>query len=302
MSWFLIALIAPALWSASNHADKYIMGKYFKDAGSGSIVIFGTIISLIAAIIILIFQPSVLRISFHTALFIILAGFCYIAALLPYFYAISKDEASRVVPLFQLAPIFSYILALVFLGEVLSLRQIIGGLIIVSGAILLTVEMGESKFRIKGIVLGLMALSSLLFSLNALIFKAAAVNATFWPTAFWQYMGVVLGGSLLLFYTPYRKQFVRTFIKSKSSVAGLVGLSEGLTIGGRLCFYYATTLAPLALVTTVNGFQPAFVFIYGVILTLFFPKVAQESLLKKHLVQKILSIGVLFLGTYIMLK
>jgi len=50
----------------------------------------------------------------------------------------------------------------------------------------------------------------------------------------------------------------------------------------------------------VGGFQPVFVFIYGVLLTLFFPSFGQESLARRHLIQKIAGIGIIVLGTVLL--
>ncbi len=51
----------------------------------------------------------------------------------------------------------------------------------------------------------------------------------------------------------------------------------------------------------VNAFQPLFIFVYGVLLTLFFPHIAKESLLKKHVLQKLAAIVILFFGTWLLL-
>lgn len=285
--------------------DKYIVGKYFKDAGLGSVVVFGSIVGLIASLIIVAFTHSVLHVPATSAGLMIVAGLVYISALLPYFYALQSGEASRVVPLFQIAPIFSYVLAYAFLQETLAGRQIIAALIVIVGAIVLSIEEPEeknTKLRLNWYALGLITLSSFLFALNGLIFKVAAKDSTFWTTAYWQYLGVALGGLLLLFYRPYLKQFKHALLNNRGPILALVGISEGITVVARLCFFYASLLAPLALVATVNGFQPFFIFIYGVILTIFFPKISQESLLRKHVLQKVFSIALLFLGTYLLFR
>jgi hypothetical protein len=53
-------------------------------------------------------------------------------------------------------------------------------------------------------------------------------------------------------------------------------------------------------VWTANGFQPFFVFLFGVLITIFLPHIGTESLLKKDIIQKIIAISVMFLGGYIM--
>jgi len=47
MSWFLFALIGPALWALVNHIDKYIISKYFTGRGVGSLVLFTSASGLI---------------------------------------------------------------------------------------------------------------------------------------------------------------------------------------------------------------------------------------------------------------
>lgn len=121
MNWFLIALVAPALWSVSNHIDKYLVSKYFKGGGTGAMPIFSSGIGFLVLPVILVFHPEVLSFPIMQGLVVAFNGFIYIAALLPYIYALQRDEASIVVPLFQTIPVFGYILGYIFFGEQLTL-------------------------------------------------------------------------------------------------------------------------------------------------------------------------------------
>lgn len=87
--------------------------------------------------------------------------------------------------------------------------------------------------------------------------------------------------------------------QNKVSVIGVNGLNEIINIAAKISFNFASLLAPVTLIWVVNGTQPFFVFIYGVIVTLFFPKIGVESLAKRHLVQKLVAIAIMFLGTYL---
>ena len=69
---------------------------------------------------------------------------------------------------------------------------------------------------------------------------------------------------------------------------------------GNLLFQYASLLAPLALVWAVNGFQPVFVLVYGLLITRFFPQVGEENLERKQLMQKAVAILIIFAGTYLL--
>ena len=303
MNWFLIALLAPALWSVTNHIDKFLISKYFNGGGTGSLIIFSSLIGIFVLPIILIIHPSVVNISTPYAILIALNGFIYILGLLPYIYALGKDEASIVVPLFQTIPIFSYVLAYVFLGETLTTSQILASLLIISGAIGLSLDLGNGKVKFKKEVFGLMFLASFLVALNGFIFKFVAITSDFWTTSFWEYIGFsILAFLLIVFVKPYRNQFLSVIRSNRLPVLSLNALNEILNVLAKSAMSFATLLAPLALVWVVNGFQPFFVFTYGIILTIFFPHLSQESLIKKHLVQKLVFIFVMFIGTFLLNK
>lgn len=210
MSWFLIALIPPAIWSATNHFDKYLISKYFKGGGVGALMMFSSIIGVFILSIIALIHPEVLSYPFSKGIFIALNGFLYLLATLPYLHALTKDETSITVPMFQLIPVFTYFLAWLILGEKLNSNQLFGGILIIIGAIIISLELSETKkIIVKKEVLLLMTISSLFFSLNFLFFKYFAINASFWITSFWEYVGFAIFSLLLfVFIKKYRDEFL----------------------------------------------------------------------------------------------
>jgi drug/metabolite transporter (DMT)-like permease len=223
-------------------------------------------------------------------------------AIFPYIFALMRDETSRVVPLFQVQPIFSYLLALVFLSEHLNTSQVAAGIIIMAGAALINLDL-DNRFKLKKAVFGLMMLSTALFATEGFLFKFVAVDVGFWSAAFYQYLGTAFAGlALAIINKSYRTDFIEIMKSKGKKVLPISLLSESLNVLARVLFNYASLLAPLALVTLVNGFQPFFVIIIGVLLTLFWPRMGEESLLRKHLLQKALSVVIIFAGTYLLFK
>ena len=302
MKAFLLSLIPPALWAASNHFDKYIVGKYFKAIGVGAMMIFSALIGLLVLPVALILQSNAFTISPFTALLIALNGCLYLVAVQPYLKALKISDASAAVPMFQVIPVISFFLARVFLNESLTTNQIIGGLIIVLGAVAVSFEIQESKkLKLRGDVLGLMFLSSLIFAVNFLIFKVFAVDTDFWTTAFWESVGFILFGVVLLvFAKTYRRDFLNVFKTNGKNVVGLNVVNEVLNIVAKLVFNYASLLAALTLAWIAVGFQPVFVLIYSILLAVFFPSISKENVMGRHLVQKLLSIAVMLIGACIL--
>ena len=60
-----------------------------------------------------------------------------------------------------------------------------------------------------------------------------------------------------------------------------------------------STLREIVLHHLVNSFQPLFVFTFGVVLTLFLPRVAKESLGRMKMLQKGAGIGLMLVGGYL---
>ena len=73
-------------------------------------------------------------------LFIILAGIAGALSWLFYFFALKAGLASKVVVIDRLSLIFVIVLAALFLGETLGWKSALGGLLMVGGAILISLQ------------------------------------------------------------------------------------------------------------------------------------------------------------------
>ena len=77
------------------------------------------------------------QISNKAYLFIFLAGLAGAASWLFYFLALKLGPATSVAALDRLSVVFVILFAALFLGESLTIKSVLGGLLIVSGALLL---------------------------------------------------------------------------------------------------------------------------------------------------------------------
>jgi len=76
-------------------------------------------------------------ISARTFTFLILSGLATGMSWLFYFKALQVGDASKVAPVDKLSVVFTILLAYLFLGEPLSTKVIFGGLLILSGSLVL---------------------------------------------------------------------------------------------------------------------------------------------------------------------
>ena len=150
-NWFLLALIAPILWSIVNHIDKHLLSKYFEGRGVGAIMLFSSLFSvLILPIIAFFYHSQIFNLPFRDLITLLFVGLLSASAFYLYLKAMDIEEASIVVPLLQLVPIFGYLLSYLILGESLSIQQIMFSLLIISGIAILSVEIDiENHFTLK---------------------------------------------------------------------------------------------------------------------------------------------------------
>jgi transporter family protein len=76
-------------------------------------------------------------ISKNTLLFLVLSGLATGMSWLFYFKALQVGDASKVAPVDKLSVVFTIILAFLFLGEPVSMKVIIGGLLILAGSLVM---------------------------------------------------------------------------------------------------------------------------------------------------------------------
>lgn len=298
-SVFLIALAAPFVWSIVNHADKFLLSKYFKSGGVGGLMIFSTLFSTFLLPFVYFMDKSVLTIGAQGAGILMLAGALNAIAILLYLHALNDDEASVVVPFMQLIPVFAFIFGYLLIGDTLTAKQIVGGIIILAGTMILSFGLGEGRrLHFKWKISILMIFHSILFSLYSTLFKFVSINDGFWSGAFWEALGLICVGLILLCIRSNREQFLEVFRRNSTAIIGVNVGSELLTILGNWLTAYATLLAPIALVTLVSGYQPVFVFIIGILITLFIPKIAEEKIHRNALLHKGIAIAIMVFGTY----
>ena len=199
--------------------------------------IFAGIVGLFFSLAVLLFyRGDILGIGLVNGILIVLNGALLIVSFIPYYFALKDDDASVVSPLYQTIPIFTFILGYFLLKETISPVQILAGIIIILGAILMSVDLNQPKFSIKLKPLLLMLLSSVLISIHFLLFKFIAIEGTFWRTVFWEYLGsVAVAIFLLIFIKKYREQFILVIkdnsfyvilVNAVNEIINIVGLEE----------------------------------------------------------------------------
>lgn len=299
MNWLLFAILPAMLWALVNHADKFLIDKYCKGRSIGALILFSSLIGIPIVIAAQFFVVEMYSIGFRNILILIAAGCFYILAVLPYLYALETDDTSSIAPQMLLAPVATYFLGYLFLGEVLSTRELIGCFVIIFCALGLNIQ--EEGLKLNTKAFGLMIISAVFMALHIVSFKLVAVELDFVTSILWTHVGFILIGILMFaFIKNYRDDFLHMITLNGAPIIGLNLASEALTVAGNIIFSYATLLAPIVIVQTVTeGIQPIFVFLFGALFTMFLPKFARENLSRFNITKKVFFILLLFIGVFI---
>ena len=293
MPWLVFALCGPVFWAISVHLDKYLVERFFKDSDVAVLLVFTASIGLLFLPFIWLYEPDVTTPGAANIAVIMASGVLYMGAMLFYLRALQAEEASVVAPFFQSSPLFGYGLAYLVLGETLSGRQMIGGGLIITGALLVSLKLGSSRGggaagagRFKVRLALLMLACGFALAVSTLIFKIFAVRTEFWTTTFWLFVGEAVFAIGLLSIRTYRTQFFTLLRTNTAALLSINASNELINLGGGLGSRYALLFAPLSIVQAIGSTTTLFVFLFGVLLSVVSPRLGRESLSGRELAQK----------------
>ncbi|MCX7114514.1 MAG: EamA family transporter [Gammaproteobacteria bacterium] len=270
MLWITFSLLAAMLWALVNVIDKYTMTKLVDQPVVPVLVLGG--VGLLAALVIYgmhgltLFSPFNMLLTF-------LAGLFYVLTMYFYYQAIKREEVSRVIPLYYLAPVFIVFLASEFLNETLSVPQWFGLALLVSGAILISASI-PFKFRVNQAV-GYILLAAGCYALNQVFTKYVLQYESFWSVFAYVRIGIFI--CLLPIGYWGIKAAVSTYKKSGCRAYVVMTINQVLNLSGVLAITLALSSGYVTLVNALSSTQPFFVLILTVILSFFFPHILKEK-------------------------
>lgn len=302
ISWFFIALIGPFLYAITNHIDKVLLEKYFKEDGIGTLILFSSLLSALALPLIYLAAPMVLQVSNLHKLVLAVVGVLNILVLWFYLLALKDEEASVAIMFYQLGPIFGLVLGYFILGETLTQTQLTAMVIITVGTSIISFEIdGENNFRLRRQTIAFMVAASFFWALGSVIFKTVALEENVLRSLFWEHLMLTLIGIVIFIFAPsYRTHFLAAIRVNSKAIISLNFANEILYMVGNFAFAFAYMLAPIALVLLAESFQPIFALAIGVFLTVFFPHISTEKIEAKHLWQRVIAIFITGGGTYLL--
>jgi drug/metabolite transporter (DMT)-like permease len=248
-----------------------------------------------AALIILFFQPLPADVKALPLLAALGSGLLSGASSIIMLNTLRSGEISRIIPVISISPIFVALFAIPLLGDTLNSRDWSGIILTVVGAVLISIQKdtGGKKTTIQKSFFAL-ALCSILFALSTTISKYALESLSFWnlysASAFCMAILFILFSARPLTFREIRE------LPQRNRLMSLTVLAQSTIVVAIVLANLAIQRGPVAPASTVMSIRPAFVFLFTLILSRFFPNMLNERLTKSIALLKFTAIALIVGG------
>ncbi len=292
--WILYAIIAYILFSLNGIADKFLLTHVERHP-----IVFVFYTSVTTPFVFLLAPFGLRMLSLPDLAVAITAGIAFAVGLYYLYSATQKTSVSRILPIQGgLVPVFTLVLAFFLLNERLSLMQDTAFLLLVSGAVLMSLKREDGGWIAKALKEAV--IGALLFALSLVLTKYVYDHSNFISGIIWTRVGFFLVAMSILISKKWRQEIFQAPGKAK---AKNIALYYGARINGGIAGLlqnYAISLGSVTIVNALQGIQFAFLLGLTVLLSLYWPKVLKETIDRKILVQKFIAI-ILITGGLVLL-
>ena len=293
MNWTTTAILSAAILGMVNILDSHLISKRLP--GFRVFIFLLGAVHLIYGLILLYLFPLPEGISLWHILAAVASGILRTIAATVMLYSLKRAEVSRVIPIAYTSPIFVAIIAIPTLGESLNYLQWLAIVIVVAGAIVISIDRNsaDSKSWLNRSVL-LLFVSSLLFAGGDIISKYALSYISFW-NMFYITAFCMSGIWLLLSIRPSTFRQLRD-MKERSFPIALLAFNEIMAVIGISLSFRAIQNGPVSLASTIIASRPIFVTIYSIILSRILPGFLMTSADRKVLILRLAATALIVAG------
>jgi len=319
--WLPIAIVAYFINAGVYTADKFFLSKKVHSSISYAFYVGIWSIGNVSLFLFVRFVPS-----WQWLLIDLAAGLLFLWALIAWYKALHQSEATKVVPVVgAFIPIFSFLLAYLFLGESLTQKQLLALFVLIAGGVLISVKQNEYTVWQKckkhcrvtfGFLIGKVyaedhsvrrlitnsMISAFAFASYYVLIKYIYLNQPFLGSYIWTRIGSFAGALLLILPAANRKIiFEKKRRKEAVKSLPLFLLVRFLAVIAFLLLNYAIALGNVSLINALQGVQYVFLIFIILILSEQYPKILKEEMGKKILLQKFIGILMVAVGLYLLI-
>ena len=301
MFWLYLVVSANFLYATVALLDKYILSR--PDISTRAYAFYVGVFGMAAFV----FVPFVgfSLIPLRPLLLSLAGGAFFIMAIRVYYKALQEKEVVRAASVTgALIPLFTFVLSMIFLGELLETNELLAFAFLAGGSFLIAFELRGNKFVFDAPIKR--TLAALLLAAFFVSMRAVYLEVSFWDGFLWARVGGLAAALFILFGFAASKQKIKDFFRGRDhrSVGRLFFVSKGASALAFLIFNYAILLETPTLVNAFNGLQYGFIFLLAILLAKFLPRVIKEESIaeKKVWLLKFGALGLIVVGFTILFR
>ena len=264
MNWTSAAILSAAISGVVNIVDSHLLSR--RMPGLRSFLLPVGTIHLIFALVLFFLFPLPENTEPHIILIALLSGTSRVVAVLIMLYNLTSQEVSRVIPVVQTSPVFVAIIAVPLLAETLYPLQWLAIIIVVAGAVMVSMQhksSGSTTWRGKPFLM--LLTSSLLFALADISSKYVLTYISFW-NMFYLTAFCISGIFLLVSARPHILTQL-CYMKDRSATLAIIFFNEILAPVAIVLSIWALASGPVSLISPIVGSRPMFVVLSALILS-----------------------------------
>ena len=297
MTWITLTLIASFFFAVENLFDKRISDK---TENTTSALFFMNIVKIPALILLgvywfplFIFDANILAWSLLVGIISAVTGFLYMKAF-------QYGDASSVIPIYELGPLWAIFFGFIILGELPHSWQYLALFLLICGGLIFSVErsffQSFSRKKFLNIALFVVLLASFGYNLQYVLTKFVIIRSNL-ETAFFLQQCFYIGFALIFSLWKSRgAAWCETCRMSRKFIFGWI-LAEGVGIWAFVLYTMAFTQGNVSLVNAIASTQTLFVIFLSWGMSVFVPSFFHEKWSRSDAVQKI--IGTIFIVAWV---
>ena len=291
--WALVALASAAIFAVVSMIDKHILDRRFPSVVS--FYLWLTLTHVVYVGIVLAATGIPRDASAENLLIAFSSGLCLGAGFAFMFFGLKLEEVSRASAITEVYPVYVALLAVAFLGEALDPVQWVAIMLVVMGAILVSLRGGSGG----GLPRWSRGLPFLLATgigqgLGYFTLKHALGDLPIWTVFAFQQMGLLL--MFGLFARPRAWRELVFVLQDKKFLLAMVSAEGVLPFFAIAMSIWAVSLGPVSLVVALMATRPLFVFAGSSILSNRRWRLLEESVAPATLAYKAASIAMIVVG------
>lgn len=232
------------------------------------------------------------------------SGVLFFLSLLLYFFAVDRDEISRVVPTIgSVGPLFTFFFGIFLLGEVLSGKTLAAFFLLLCGGALIEFRSVSRLFSARALRTFSLEIGSALFGAAASVLLKYAFNGSADIAAFlWSRVGFMGAAVPLLFSPSVRQEFFPHALHAHLRGNNVWFIGSRI-LGGvaPLILTAAVAWGSVVLVNAVQGVQYVFLFLLALLFSRRWPRIFQEHVTRDTILQKVAATIIIASGLFLLL-